>query len=86
MKKFEYTITDPLGIHARPAGMLAKLAKEHEDTNITITKGDNTIKAVQLMKLMGLGVKQGDKITVMADGANEETAISVMEKFFRENL
>ena len=38
------------------------------------------------MKLMGLGVKQGDKITVMADGANEETAISVMEKFFGENL
>lgn len=27
MKKFEYTITDPVGIHARPAGLLVKAAK-----------------------------------------------------------
>ena len=27
MKKFEYTINDPVGIHARPAGLLAKKAK-----------------------------------------------------------
>ena len=28
MKTFEYTITDPVGIHARPAGMLVKEAKK----------------------------------------------------------
>ena len=31
MKQFEYTITDPLGIHARPAGLLAKAAKGFAD-------------------------------------------------------
>lgn len=37
MKQFTYTITDPLGIHARPAGQLAKLAKSFADTTATIT-------------------------------------------------
>ena len=33
MKQFSYTITDPIGIHARPAGMLAQLAKSFADTS-----------------------------------------------------
>lgn len=38
MKEFEYTITDPQGIHARPAGLLVKEAKKFESA-ITIFKG-----------------------------------------------
>jgi len=86
MKEFKYTITDPLGIHARPAGLLAKVAKSYADTVVTVTKDGNTVKASQLMKLMGLGVKQGDEVTVAAEGSAEEEAISAMEKFFQENL
>ena len=74
MKQFEYTINDPLGIHARPAGMLVKEAKAFADTVVTITKNGTTVKATQLMKLMSLGVKQGDVVTVIADGANEDAA------------
>ena len=66
MKQFEYTINDPLGIHARPAGMLVKEAKAFADTVVTITKNGTTAKAGQLMKLMSLGVKQGDVVTVAA--------------------
>ena len=36
MKDFTYTITDPVGLHARPAGMLSKAAKALNST-ITIT-------------------------------------------------
>lgn len=86
MKQFSYTITDPVGIHARPAGMLAKTAKGYGDTVVTITKDGATVKASQLMKLMGLGVKQGDQITVAAGGPAEEEAIAAMETFFKENL
>ena len=86
MKQFEYTITDPLGIHARPAGLLAKEAKVFADTVITVAKGGNAVKASQLMKLMSLGVKQGDVVTVTADGANEDAAIAAMESFFKANL
>ena len=86
MKQFQFTVQDPLGIHARPAGLLAKLAKEYKDTVITITKDGSTVKASQLMKLMGLGVKQGDHVTVTAEGPAEEEAIIAMKKFFEENL
>ena len=37
MKQFTYTIKDALGIHARPAGLLAKKAKSYADTTVTIT-------------------------------------------------
>ena len=86
MKQFEYTIKDPLGIHARPAGMLAKVAKGFGETVVTVTKGENTVKASQLMKLMGLGVKNGDTITVAAEGPAEDEAIEAVKKFIEETL
>jgi len=86
MKQFEYTITDPLGIHTRPAGLLAKAAKGFADTTVTVSKNGNAVKASQLMKLMGLGIKQGDVVTVAAEGPSEDAAIAAMQSFFRENL
>ena len=86
MQQFTYIITDPLGIHARPAGILAKAAKNYPDTVIMIAKGDNAVKATQLMKLMGLGVKQGDVVTVTTDGASEDAALAAMKEFFQNNL
>ena len=86
MKQFHYTIKDPLGIHARPAGLLAKAAKAFSDTTVTVSKNGTTVKASQLMKLMSLGVKQGDAVVVAAEGASEEAAIAAMETFFKENL
>ena len=86
MKQFTYTINDPLGIHARPAGQLAKLAKGYTETTVTITKEGKTVKASQLMKLMGLTVKQGNEVTVAAEGPQEEEAIAAMEEFFKANL
>lgn len=85
MKAFTYTIQDPLGIHARPAGLLAKEAKKFSSV-CTITKGDQTKKLTQLMMLMAMGVKQGDTVTIQAEGADEDTAIAALEAFFRANL
>ncbi|MCD7753376.1 MAG: HPr family phosphocarrier protein [Clostridiales bacterium] len=75
MKQFTYVITDPLGIHARPAGLLAKQAKSYAPTVVTISKGGQTVKAGQLMKLMSLGVKGGDEITVSAGGIDSEEPV-----------
>lgn len=85
MKEFTYTIQDELGIHARPAGMLAKAAKAL-DSEITITKGDKTVGATKLMALMGLGVKCGDTITVTANGGNEDAALEEIKSFLEANL
>ena len=81
MKTFNYTITDELGIHARPAGMLAKTAKAL-DSEITITKGEKSVGASKLMMLMGLGIKQGDTISVTINGGDEENSYNIMKEFF----
>lgn len=86
MKSFSYKINDPLGIHARPAGLLAKLAREYEGAVVTITKGDISAKATQLMKLMSLGIKQGDEVVVTVEGEAEEYAIEALRDFFEKNL
>ncbi|MDO5798889.1 MAG: HPr family phosphocarrier protein [Eubacteriales bacterium] len=85
MKTFEYTIKDELGIHARPAGLLVKEAKKYE-SECTITKDGKTKKLTQLMMLMSLGVKQGETVTVTAEGADEDTAIAGLKAFFEANL
>ena len=85
MKTFTYTIKDELGIHARPAGLLAKKAKEL-DSEITITKGEKTVGATKLMALMGMGVKCGDTITVNVSGVDEENAEKAMKEFLEANL
>lgn len=85
MKTFTYTIKDELGIHARPAGMLAKTAKAL-DSEVTIIKGDKTVGAAKLMALMGLGIKCGDTITVTANGGNEDAALEEIKSFLEANL
>ena len=86
MKEFTYVIKDALGIHARPAGMLAKKAKSYADTTVTISANGKSVNVGQLMKLMGLGVKQGTEVTIACEGANEEEACAGLQQFMEENL
>ncbi|MCX4370670.1 MAG: HPr family phosphocarrier protein [Dysosmobacter sp.] len=86
MKQFTYTITDPVGIHARPAGLLAKAAKALDST-VTITKaGGKAAAATKLMAVMGLGVKTGETITFTIEGGNEEASAAAMEQFCKDNM
>ena len=85
MKQFTYTITDPSGIHARPAGMLAKAAKALDST-VTITKGEKSAAATKLMAVMGLGVKTGEMVTITIEGGDEEANTAAMDRFCKENM
>ena len=85
MKEFTYTITDPVGLHARPAGLLVKAAKQFAST-ATFILGEKSAKATSLMKLMGMGVKQGDTVTVQVEGDDEEVCAAALEKFLKENM
>ena len=85
MKTFSYTIKDEIGIHARPAGLLAKKAKEFEST-VMIEKNGKSVNATKLMALMGLGVKCGETVNVTVEGSDEEKAAAEMQSFFSENL
>lgn len=85
MKEFSYIVNDPIGIHARPAGMLVKEAKKFQSV-ITLTKDDREVNCLKLMGLMSLGVKGGETVTVRADGVDEDAAIAAMEAFLKETL
>ncbi|MBQ1688006.1 MAG: HPr family phosphocarrier protein [Lachnospiraceae bacterium] len=85
MKTFDYVIQDSVGIHARPAGLLVKAAKEFS-SKIYVKKGETASEATKLMSLMKLGVKCGDTVTVEIVGDDEEQAFTAMQTFFEENL
>lgn len=84
MKEFTYTITDPVGIHARPAGMLAKKAAGFKSA-VTVIKGEKKADTRRLMALMGLGIKCGETITVQAEGEDEQAAADEIKAFLIEN-
>lgn len=85
MKEFEYVVTDEVGIHARPAGILAKKVKEYA-SKVVITKGEKSAEAQKLMAVMALGVKKGETVKVTVEGDDEETAVSEIETFFKDNF
>ncbi len=85
MKEFTFIVTDPQGIHARPAGLLVKEAKKYASA-ITLVKGERTGDAKKIFAVMALGVKQGESVTVTIHGADEATAAEAMEEFFKENF
>lgn len=85
MKHFEYVIRDEVGIHARPAGLLVKEAKKYA-SKITIRKGDKIAEATKLMAVMALGVKCGEKIEIMVEGEDEESAVCEIQRFFEETM
>ena len=84
MKEFTYRITDPVGIHARPAGMLAKKAAELDST-VTIIKDGKSADTRRLMALMQLGIKENDEITVRIEGGNEDRNAHEILTFLESN-
>ena len=85
MQKFEYTVKDEVGIHARPAGLLVKEAKKFQ-SKVMITKEGKSADASKLMAVMGLGVKCGQTVEVSVEGDDEAEALEAMKSFFETNL
>lgn len=78
MKQFSATIIDPIGLHARPASELVKLAATFESDVKIISQGRSG-NAKSILNVMALGVKQGQEITIEVSGADEETAVAKIE-------
>lgn len=85
MKEFKYVITDPEGIHARPAGEFVKAAKMFE-SDVNISKDGKTVSAKKIFGIMGLAAKQGHEITVTVEGPDEDAAAAELEAFLKNNL
>ena len=86
MKTFQYTVTDPVGIHLRTVTPLIKKVKEFPGHEITITRGENTVSLLRSSAVLKMAVKQGDTVTVCVSGDTEEAAAAALVAFFKENL
>ena len=85
MKSFEYIIKEPVGLHARPAGMLSKEARKYQSA-IVVHKGEKSANVLRLMAVMQLGVKCGDLVKVTVEGEDEDVVVTIVEKFFKANF
>lgn len=85
MKEFSYVITDPEGIHARPAGELIKEAKKYACA-IKIAKDGKAVDCKKIFGVMGLGVKKGMEVTFTFDGEDEAAACEAIQTFMKNTL
>ena len=85
MKNFTYSITDELGIHARPAGLLVKEAAKFS-SKITINGNGKSADLKRLLAVMSLGIKKGAQVEITAEGDDEDAAAAAIEEFFKANL
>ena len=68
-------VPNPTGLHARPAAVLANMAKKF-DSRIRLQRDESQANAKSVVAIMGLEVGYGDKVQLIADGADAEQAIT----------
>ena len=85
MKEIKHVINDPLGMHARPAGMLVKACAGFASA-VTVIVPTGKADAKRLMALMRLAAKQGMELTITIEGADEEKAAAELQAFLTANL
>jgi len=85
MKTIKYVITDELGIHARPAGIIVKLVKAYK-SKILIGRPEKMVEATKIIGIMSLCMKQGDEIHITVEGEDESEAATAIETLLEENL
>jgi len=85
MKEIKYVLTDPMGIHARPAGQMVKMAGKYK-CDIQIGSPAKMANAKRIIAVMALALKQNDEVTMIFSGEDEEAAADVIGKFLKENF
>ena len=78
-------ITNPTGLHLRPAGNLCKVAMNYK-SHITFNYGDNVANAKSVLSVLGACVKCGDEIEFVCEGEDENEALRSMVQAVESGL
>ncbi len=81
----EVTVTNSVGLHARPATFFIQKSNEFK-SSIWVEKGDRRINAKSLLGILSLGIIKGTEIKVIADGVDEEAAVSSLINLIENEL
>lgn len=68
------TIINPSGLHARPAAILAGIAKKYK-SEIRLQRGQDHANAKSLVAILGLEIAHADQVTVVANGPDASDAV-----------
>lgn len=71
------TITNKVGLHARPATFLIQKANEFNGS-IWLEKDERRVNAKSLLGVLSLGVAAGESVKIISDGPDEEDAVRVL--------
>ncbi len=77
MVEREATVGPEEGLHARPAAQFVKTAKRFS-SEIVVIKGERQANAKSSLKIMTLGARKGDTLTIRADGEDEQEAVEAL--------
>ena len=72
------------GLEARPVAMLVQVASQHDSTVYLESEGKK-VNAKSIMGMMTLGLAKGQKLELLIDGEDEETAMKEMENYLTGN-
>ncbi len=78
-------ITNPTGLHLRPAGNLCREAMKYK-SRITFDYSGNTANAKSVLSVLGACIKCGDEITLICEGEDEEKALQALVDFIKDGL
>ena len=78
-------ITNPTGLHLRPAGILCKEAMQYKSM-ITFRYKTNTANAKSVLSVLGACIKSGDEIEFCCEGEDEEEALQAMIRAVESGL
>ena len=84
MQEIKYRIDDEMGLHARPAGLLVKLAAKYK-SEIFLGTPAKMVNAKRIIGVMALTLKQGNEMTMTFNGEDEAEAVSAVKAFLEEN-
>lgn len=88
MQQQEIVVTNEHGLHARPAALFVQAAARFA-SRITVRNPDRSereINAKSIMDVLTAGVNQGSRIQLMADGPDEEQAITELAELLEHGL
>ena len=81
----EITVTNEVGLHAKPATYFIQKANEFQ-SGIWVEKDERRVNAKSLLGVLSLGIVQGTAITLIADGSDEEAAIKALAELVENGL
>lgn len=80
------TVINEQGLHMRPAGVIAKVVKNHPDCEVLLNANGKQVKAKAPMQIMSACIKKGCEVEIVCDGADEQAVLNEIAALFEDGF